>query len=146
MQYCISIGDVVMCKWSGDEENWESKSNNGSEYPYAETSVTMNSSLIDSQRSRKSIKKDATPAFPDVVTKRLCIPFEFRFTNQEVSWSKRLLNLWRLFTWTLVLGLTWDQGHIWQLPTLRGLNPFWAASFRASITVRTVDHSRLIVS
>ena len=87
MTFRISIGDVVMCKWSGEEENWESKTNDPSEFPYAENTA---STLAESSRSRKSKQSDAGLQYPDVVTKRLCIPFEFRFTNQEVSVIKDL--------------------------------------------------------
>ena len=40
MTFRISIGDVVMCKWSGDEENWESKSSDPAEFPYTEANAT----------------------------------------------------------------------------------------------------------
>ena len=32
--YSISIGEIYMCKWSGEEENWESKSNDPANFPY----------------------------------------------------------------------------------------------------------------
>ena len=35
IEFCLSIGDVTMCKWFGDEENWEFKSNDPMEFPYA---------------------------------------------------------------------------------------------------------------
>ena len=38
--YSISIGDVYMCKWSGEEENWESKSNDAANFPYHRDTLT----------------------------------------------------------------------------------------------------------
>ena len=38
--YSISIGDVYMCKWSGEEENWESKSNDPTNFPYHKDTLT----------------------------------------------------------------------------------------------------------
>ena len=36
-EFSLSIGDVLMCKWSGDEDNWDTKSNGPTESPYAAT-------------------------------------------------------------------------------------------------------------
>lgn len=75
--YSLAIGDVVMCKWSGEEENWESKTTDPALFPYASPPTQAS--------TPKSRKKTETPkqvaAYPPVVTKRLCIPFEFRFIN-----------------------------------------------------------------
>ena len=38
-EFCLSIGDVVMCKWSGEEECWDSKSNDPEDFPYAPQDV-----------------------------------------------------------------------------------------------------------
>ncbi len=59
MTFTISIGDVVMCKWSGDEENWESKSSDPAEFPYSEANATQASTLTESSKSRKSKQSDA---------------------------------------------------------------------------------------
>ena len=34
-EFRLSLGDVLMCSWSGDEDNWDKKSNNPDEFPYA---------------------------------------------------------------------------------------------------------------
>ena len=39
VMYTISIGDVLMCKWSGEEDNWESKDNDPEKYPYHESTL-----------------------------------------------------------------------------------------------------------
>ena len=32
--FTLAIGDVYMCKWSGEEAFWDSKSNDMNEFPY----------------------------------------------------------------------------------------------------------------
>ena len=34
IEYILSIGGVEVCKWSGDEENWDSKDNDPEQFPY----------------------------------------------------------------------------------------------------------------
>ena len=88
MMYTISIGDVLMCKWSGEEDNWESKHNDPEKYPYHESTLKPSGAAAEETKKKKASQKSGNakePAYPDVVTKRLCIPFEFRFTSQDVS-------------------------------------------------------------
>ena len=33
-EYRLSIGGIEVCKWSGDEENWDSKDNDPEQFPY----------------------------------------------------------------------------------------------------------------
>ena len=33
-EFSLSIGDVLMCKWSGDEDNWDTKLNDPNQFPY----------------------------------------------------------------------------------------------------------------
>ena len=85
--FSMAIGDVYMCKWSGQEDNWEEKTNDPAKFPYHKDALDAQAQLELEKTAKKSKKKDASigAALPDVVKKRLCIPFEFRFTNQEVS-------------------------------------------------------------
>lgn len=74
-----------MCKWSGEEGNWESKDNDPTKFPYHKDALNSESAPIIKQPStpkrKPSLSPKDAPQYPDVVTKRLCLPFEFRFTN-----------------------------------------------------------------
>jgi len=100
-----------MCKWSGEEENWESKTKDSASFPYHRDTILIADTAKDTTK-KKSPKDLEEPSLPDVVKKRLCIPFEFRFINQDVSNSHRL-NKW------LCLGDTRNSRHSRQLSTLR---------------------------
>jgi len=78
-----------MCKWSGEEENWESKTKDSASFPYHRDTILIADTAKDTKK-KKSPKDFEEPSLPDVVKKRLCIPFEFRFINQDVSNSHRL--------------------------------------------------------
>lgn len=34
VSYTLAIGEVYMCKWSGEEAHWDEKTNDMSEFPY----------------------------------------------------------------------------------------------------------------
>lgn len=81
-----------MCKWSGEEENWDSKSNDPNDFPYAPqlspvTSENDKKSKQKSKGKKGKLIESGTDAveYPEVVTIRICLPFEFRFANQEVQ-------------------------------------------------------------
>ena len=42
VSYSISIGDVAMCKWTGEEDNWESKDNDPDKFPYHKDTLNSN--------------------------------------------------------------------------------------------------------
>ena len=52
VQYSISIGDVQMCTWSGQEDNWEAKSNDPEEFPYHKDTIA-----VVQQSQQPTIKK-----------------------------------------------------------------------------------------
>ena len=74
-----------MCKWSGEEEQWDSKTNTPGAFPYHKDQLEQQMTGPSTPRSKK--QAELIKPLPDVVTKRLCLPFEFRFTNQDVSQS-----------------------------------------------------------
>jgi len=80
----LSIGDVLMCKWSGEEDNWDTKTNDPNEFPYNPLLKPVAAEPEKKSKKKKGAAEPEKPSYPDVVSRRICLPFEFRYTNQEV--------------------------------------------------------------
>ena len=71
-------------KFSLEKDHWESKTKDSASFPYHRDTILIADTPKDTKK-KKSPKDLEEPSLPDVVKKRLCIPFEFRFINQDVS-------------------------------------------------------------
>ena len=53
-EFSLSIGDVLMCKWSGEEDNWDTKLNDPNQFPYL---PHPDPDKVDQPTDKKSKKK-----------------------------------------------------------------------------------------
>lgn len=113
----MAIGNVYMRSWTSEEENWDEKSTDPTEFPYhpdalkksGRSASAFNSQPVSGRLSSPdeseypdrlgdlskitqrgadsgSFKQSHRYAeLPEVVTKKLIVPFEFRFTSQELT-------------------------------------------------------------